>query len=236
MLDVFNIAKPQNCDIQTFYGRANANVTTTNPRGMQTWNKPRGVSNVYMMLIGGGGAGNGSAGGGSGAVTVWYGSAINVPDSLLIYVPNIGFTGHTYIWTQSSMGAFSASTALLTAQTASTSTGGAATTANQFAASGFYQSIAGQNGAVGDPGASATTFLSGGAGGTGTPVTANYGYQATDPTSSGNVDGYFQLQPIIVGVGSGGTKASVPYPNGNIGCGGGRSAFGGPGFVLIASW
>jgi len=234
MLDVFHIAKPQGCDIQTFYGRTNTNLTTTNPRGMQSWNKPRGVSHVYMMLIGAGGSGNGSAGGGSGAVTVWYGAAQNVPDSLLLYVPLLGFTGSTYVFPQSLMGSFSAASALLVASSAANNVAGAAMSANRFTASGFFQSVAGQDGQVGDPGASATTFLSGGSG-AGPTVTGNYGYSVTDP-SGVYAGGHFQLQPIIVGVGSVGTQGLVPYPNGNIGCGGGRSAFGGPGMVLIASW
>ena len=77
----FPIAKPQKCDIQTFYGTDVGNLIT------QSWNKPVGVSHVYMMLIGAGGQGDNTNGGGSGAVTVWYGAAQHVPNSLVVVVP-----------------------------------------------------------------------------------------------------------------------------------------------------
>jgi hypothetical protein len=104
------------------------------------------------------------------------------------------------------------------------STAGTAFTANQFAASGFFQSIAGQNGSSGAPSASSTTFLGGG-GSVGSLTTGNYGY--TQDAASG----FFQMQPIIVGLGGNGVN------KGGIGCGGGISTGqGGPGMVLIASW
>jgi len=115
------------------------------------------------------------------------------------------------------------------------SDGGLAFTANQFTASGFFRSTAGQNGIGGNyPGASSTTFLSAGANNT-SPVTANYGYAAT-------ASGFFQMQPIIVG--TGGAAASLTgLGKGGIGCGGGSTSLGGtgggaggPGMVLIASW
>jgi hypothetical protein len=223
MLDVFNIAKPQNCDIQIFYGSG-----TTSTTGNKSWTKPRGVSHVYIMLIGAGGNGvAGNSGGGSGAVTVWYGAAQNVPDILVVNVPISGDGAR--------VGArFTASTItfLLAANNGSSGTGGTATAANQFTASGFYQSVAGQDGASTNQAASATTFLSGGAQSVNNDVVANYGY---DTTQNDAANGYFLLQPIIVGVGGGGNR------NGGIGCGGGGASSGGvgsggPGFVLIASW
>lgn len=215
MLDVFNIAKPQGCDIQTFYGNGAGDTIS-----QFTWTKPRGVSNVYMLLIGGGGNGTGTTGGGSGAVTVWYGSAQNVPDNLMIH-PSSGSAQQTRIacrFTSASV------TIILNANAATSNTGATAMTANQFAASGFFQSIAGQNGSNGTGTPSATTFLSGGSSNTGN--TANYGY------SIGNFAGYFFMQPIIVGLGGAGGN------RGGIGCGGGSavSGIGGPGMVLIASW
>jgi len=214
MLDLFNIAQPQNCDIQIFYG---SGALTTSSK---SWEKPRGVSHVYMLLIGPGGTGDGTTGGGSGAVTVWYGAAQHVPDILVVDVPIPG--------NSTRVGArFTASTitVLLTAEFGSPGTGGTATAANQFAASGFYQSIAGQSGTSGGITPSATTFLSGGGGNGGS---SNYGYA----NSGGNISGFFQLQPIIVGVGTAGGGPS------GIGCGGGNNAGapGGPGMVLIASW
>jgi len=231
MLDVFNIAKPQNCDIQIFYGRKTGAIQSTNNL-QNSWMKPRGVSFIYMMLIGSGGYGDGTNGGGSGAVTVWFGSAIHVPDQLVV-IPayssnNVGNNNPSTVSSRrASTTGNPTPTALLTASSATTSSGASAMTANAFAASGFFQSVAGANGGTGTLSPSSTTFLSGGADSAGI-VQANYGYGGT----IGN--GYFQLQPIIVGVG--GTNQAPPYEAG-IGCGSGQaSAPGGPGMVLIASW
>lgn len=214
MLDLFNLPAPQGCNIQTFYGA---------PAGTATryiWIKPRGVSNVYMLLIGAGATGSGGEGGGSGAVTVWYGAAQNVPDNLIVQPNNV--TNPTTVRIKQA----GSDLILLTANNASTIAGASATTANQFAASGFYQSIAGTSGsATNITSPSPTTFLSGGAN-TG-QVVSNYGYG----TSSTNQFGSFQMQPIIVGSGGSGNG------KGAIGCGGGgTNVSGGPGFVLIASW
>lgn len=217
MLDLFNIAKPQGCDIQTFYG---SGPTDT----QRTWTKPRGASHVYMMLIGGGGSGDGSNGGGSGAVTVWYGSAKNIPDSLVVVA---GSSGNSSTVSARFSNSGATPTALLTGNGQNLTTGAPAMTANQFTASGFFQSVAGQGGSSGTINPSSVTFLSGGADSSGI-VQANYGYGGT----VGN--GYFQMQPIIVGVG--GTNQIAPY-SGGIGCGAGSNAGkGGPGMVLIASW
>ena len=186
-----------------------------------TWNKPVGVSHVYMMLIGGGGNGNAStSGGASGAVTVWYGAAQHVPDSLVVSV-STGNGSNTTVNYRSRSGLI----VLLTGDAASTVTAGTATSSNQFAASGFYKSVAGQAGSTASITASATTFLSGGADTATDTVTANYGYFVP-----GNGSGFFQIQPILVG--AGGSGAGVA----GIGCGGGVTGKGGPGLVLIASW
>jgi hypothetical protein len=185
-----------------------------------TWNKPRGCSQVYMLLIGGGGNGSLSQGGGSGAVTCWWGAAQHVPDSLFVSVS----TGNASNSTVNYRGT-GGLVALLTASGASTTTGASAMSSNFFGASGFFNSVAGQNGGTASVTASTTTFLSGGADTTGDTVTANYGY--TTP-ASGN--GNFFLQPIMVGLGgSAGGR-------GGIGCGSGRSGVGGSGLVIIASW
>jgi len=221
----FPIAKPQGCDIQTFYG-ADAGSSS---RQARAWNKPAGVSHVYMLLIGGGGnsgGGAGQQGGGSGAVTVWYGAAQHVPDALVILPATSNNDSIVYYRGNSLV-------SLLTALGGNNASAGAASTQPAFGASGFYKSVAGQDGVYGDQTASSTTFLSGGAGVQASGlVTSNYGYGTTR-------QGYFQLQPIIVGVGGGGnTSASV-----GIGCGasgggtnGAAGGFGGPGMVLIASW
>lgn len=212
----YPIAKPQNCDIQTFYG-------TNDSGGYQTfsWNKPVGISHVYMLLIGAGGNGDGTNGGGSGAVTVWYGAAQHVPNSLLI-TPSTPQADTVVYYRGRSL------VALLRASGGSGVTGGGATSAGPFAASGFYKSTAGQNGTSSANSASSTTFLSGA--GTGSTSTSNYGY-VNKQAATNYTHGYFLMQPIIVGV------AGINDGNGGIGCGGAAaSAQGGPGMVLIASW
>lgn len=223
----FHIATPQGCNIQTFYGFANAS-SATESRNWRAWNKPVGVSHIYMMLIGGGGEGNTTDGGGSGAVTVWYGAAQHVPDVLQVYASapdNAASDTEVAYLSTASTEFFS----LLIANSATGISGANASNANYFGNSGFYKSTAGQDGFPTSATASATTFLSGGAGSSGSSITANYGYTANITGSNGK--GYFQLQPIIVGVGSAGNAAGV------VGCGSGEDgALGGQGFVLIASW
>jgi hypothetical protein len=217
----YPIATPQKCDIQTFYG-------TNDSGGYQTftWNKPVGVSHVYMLLIGAGGTGDGAGnGGGSGAVTVWYGAAQHVPNNLLVTPSTTsGNSSSVSIRTNTEYN-------LLSADPAAFSTAGAATTAGKFAASGFYKSTAGENGSNGTVSASSATFLSGGTI-AGTVVSSNYGYKNAGSSAATAANGYFQLQPIIVGVGGSGAF------KGGVGCGSGSNATypGGPGMVLIASW
>jgi hypothetical protein len=219
MLDLFHIAKPQGCDIQTFYG----NGAVSNSTNVKSWTKPRGVSHVYMMLIGSGGNGDGSTGGGSGAVTVWYGAAQHVPDQLDVHVGQGNGQASQIKYRTTSGTPYT----LLIGDAASGVSGGAAASANQFTASGFFNSVAGQAGSGGSSqSASSTTFLSGGTFSTGT-VTANYGYGGY------NAEGIFMLQPIIVGSASGKVGGA-----GGVGCGGNSSGSGkgGQGMVLIASW
>jgi hypothetical protein len=212
----YPIATPQGCNIQTFYGPGTSATTKTN---FFTWNKPVGVSHVYMMLIGGGGTGDSASGGGSGAVTVWYGAAQHTPNNLQVSVGRNEDQALVYMYSSAGR------TLLLQANGGSGATAGAATSASPFAASGFYQSTAGQGGSTGSVTASTTTFLSGGSDSTIETVTANYGYFVP-----GNGAGFFQMQPIIVG--AGGSANGL----GGIGCGGGADSVGGPGMVLIASW
>jgi hypothetical protein len=196
-----------NADVQMFYKDS-------------AWSKPPGVSHVYMMLIGGGGNGDGTGtGGGSGAVTTWYGAAQHVPDNLVVSV-STGNAVNTTVNYRTSSGLF----ALLTANGGVLNVAGTAMSANRFTASGFYNSTAGQAGNTGASGASGTTFLGGGA--DNLLATGNYGYTINSFDGSG----FFQMQPIIVGVG--GSTAG----RGGIGCGGGRTGVGGTGLVLIASW
>jgi hypothetical protein len=214
MLDVFNIAKPQNCDIQTFYGAYNNAIGSF----FSTWNKPRGVSHVYILLIAAGRNGNGTdAGGASGGVVCWYGAAQHVPD--ILYV-SPGNNAQSYVCRGPSL---NASDLLLEAYD-----GTASSNTYAFAASGFINVTVGQAGSLTNISPSSTTFLSGGADTTGNTVTGNYGY--TSGPASGNPNGFFLIQPIIISLGGTGSG------RGGIGSGGGRTGLGGPGMVLIASW
>lgn len=207
MLDVFNVATPEKADVKFFYQDA-------------VWTKPRGASHIYMMLIGGGGNGTGTTGGGSGNIVRWFGNASIVPDNLVIH-PSTGNADNTTV----SYRGTSLNT-LLTANAASTNTGGTAATNTHFGAQGFFASIAGAAGSTGTPSSSSNFLMPGGASGT---VAANYGYNATTSSES-----YFITRPIIVGCSVG----SASVKNGAIGCGGSSNASskGGPGLVIIGSW
>lgn len=270
MLDVFGFPSPQQANYQEFYGGGST----------RDWVKPRGASMVRFMLIGAGGGGGvgsatvGAGGGGSGAVTSWIGPAIFVPDILRIA---IGAGGTSGVDGTASSAIYQAKDGtgytLLTANGGSSAPGGVVTdgvgatasTNNYFGAAGIFNSIAGQNGnngndasSGGNVSASATTFLSGGAGGagistgTGGRVTPNYGYVALPLTTAGGTvvgaNGYFITQPILVGTGGAGgsTSQSVGTSGGKggIGCGGGgsgedqtvTSGRGGDGAVFVWSW
>ena len=221
----FHIPTPQGCNIQTFYGAST--VTGNDTINWRTWNKPVGVSHVYMMLIGGGGQGTDAISGGSGAVTVWYGAAQHVPDVLQVWSrgPFTTTGGPSEVAYKSRTANF---VTLLKAGSSVNQSAGQADAANYFAASGFYQSVDGQTGNNDDPmSPSTTTFLSAGAGTSTGRVNGNYGYTAGGTTNGG----YFQLQPIIVGVGSNRQERSA------IGCGARVNGNdNGAGMVLIASW
>lgn len=198
-----------NADVQIFYGNNKAN-------NWWIWNKPPGVSHIYILSIGAGGSGNGATPGGSGGVYTWYGAARNVPDSLQLLM-GVGGTSSTniyYRFPESVASFFAPGTPSFAGPT-----GVGNPTA--FTASGIRQSVGGQAG--GSTGGATDTFLS--AGGS-TTQTGNYGY--TNPAN--NARGFFMLQPILVAVGATG-NAEAMY-----GCGGGTSGQGGPGLILIASW
>jgi hypothetical protein len=238
-----NYPTPQGANVQTFIGSSNATG-----RINYTWIKPQGASFVFFLLIGGGGAGgttDGSAatgGGGSGAVTTCMVPAFLIPDQLTMLpdtgINQAGSTGSSAIYYKDYF--------LLSAATGGSGDlntgglGGVASTSNNFSCMGFFQSVAGQDGA---PPAtlitpSATTFLSGGgqiAGGT-----ANYGY-SVNPTPSKN-GGYLLTRPILVGIPNMGNSSNAATPSG-IGCGGAgvsaTGAFGsdgGVGMIVVITW
>jgi hypothetical protein len=252
-----NYPTPQGANIQIF----NVGGATSD------WVKPQGASFVWFTLIGGGGAGgNGSStstadggGGGSGAVTNFMGPAFLIPDILRVSVGRGGFSA-TSGGSFSTVSYVSKSTyELLRAeagaggQSGSGSTngtpglGGAATSSNYFSCMGFYQSIAGQDGDNAGNTISSTTFLSGGM--SGNTRTGNYGYSVT------NQSGYFQMQPIMVGVGGTrpnfsevGSASPSKTSQAHVGCGGGGGtgsgtgstttygSRGGNGLVVIITW
>jgi hypothetical protein len=213
-----NYPTPQGANVQIF----KEGGSTSN------WVKPQGASFVWFTLIGAGSNGDfsGGVGGSSGAVTNFMGPAFLMPDVLQV---RVGLGGKTdgaagtdsvVIYQQKNGTGYT----LLTGAGAVIAGVGPAMTANAFTASGFFQSVAGQQGIAGGQTASATTFLSGG--GASGATTANYGYSAPC--------GYFQMQPIIVGVGGGGSGALIGQ--GGIGCGGGYQGQGGDGMVVIITW
>jgi len=224
----FNYPTPQNANVQIFNAGQN--------KGTQSWVKPQGASFVWFTLIGAGGAGDATYGsGGSGAVTNCMMPAFLIPDELQVQVGKGGTSGgaggNTLI-NYVSKGTYN----LLTANGGSggaTSAGGVASTSNYFSAAGFFQSVAGQAGVLATYTASTTTFLSGGTSAS-APV-FNYGY-TVNSASAGN--GYFQMQPIIVGTSSCG-NSSDSFKTG-IGCGGSfgfsTGCIGGDGLVVIISW
>jgi len=214
-----------NADICVYYGSGkNSTAGNRNVFEKRIWNKPVGVSHVYILLLGGGSSSSTTNGGAGGAITVWYGAARHVPDVLQLNIGgNSNSTSGQDTWVNM-LG--SSTTELLSADGAiSASSGGAAMTANYFTASGFFQSVAGPNGGAGAT-PPATTFNTGG---NATGVTTGaYGY--TTPSNSGQA--IFQLQPILVAVGfSQNTANDISAP----GCGSDQ-AWGGTGFALIASW
>lgn len=257
-----NYPTPQGANIQIFKG---ADPQTTGHLFERTWVKPQGASFVWFTLIGAGGAGgrglSGTAngyGGGSGAVTNFMGPAFLMPDALSVI---IGVGGAPGTSNGASGGSGTASTivyqqkdgtgyTLLTANGGSggnggggslNGVGGTASTSNYFSAIGFFQSIAGQDGSNSPP-PSSTTFLSGGSRGD-SFVRANYGYKTSEANSNGQ-SGMFQMQPIIVGLGSTSSASAAATTYAGIGCGGGGGnqttnfygGKGGDGMVVIITW
>ena len=214
-----NYPTPQGANVQIFTdtGYQGANGT------VRDWVKPQGASFVWFTLIGAGGNGNGTAGGGSGAVTNFMCPAFLIPDMLQVRVSGGGSGADTQVIYQQKN---STGYVLLSGVAASGTNGASAMTANAFSAMGFFQSIAGQNGSSSNVSASSTTYLSGGGASNSPSVAANYGYAST------SINGYFMLQPIIVGCGG------ITSGSGGIGCGGGSSATrpGGGGLAVIITW
>jgi len=217
---------PQGANIQIF----NAGEVV----GTQTWVKPQGASFVWFTLIGAGGGGDPNTnviGGGSGAVTNCMVPAFLIPDELQIKVGKggIGGDGQSSFVNYVSKGTYNILIALYGYGGKNGGNGGNASSSNYFSCMGFYQSIAGQNGSSTVVTASPTTFLGGG--GYGSP-TGNYGYSFNN-----NSSGFFQTQPIIVGMGGSASTADKP---GGIGCGGSlgnvNGGAGGNGLVVIITW
>lgn len=242
-----NYPTPQGANVQIF----------SEPGATSDWVKPQGASFVWFTLIGGGGGGGGGdgstiagGGGGSGPVTNCLIPAFLIPDVLTVAVGRGGGGG---ISATSFNGNPGTDTVVRYVQKDTSGyillranggnggdagggtggTGGIATTSNYFSAAGFFQSVAGQNGANAGANisASATTFLAGGA--ANTSSTGNYGYSTAR-------QGYFQMQPIIVGVGG-----CFSLGRGGVGCGGAgcdaigtsvNGGNGGDGLVVIISW
>lgn len=249
-----NYPTPQGANIQIF----KEGGTTSD------WVKPQGASFVWFTLIGAGGAGGQAVlgtsdgfSGGSGAVTNCMVPAFLIPDILNISVGKGGTasgggngtagTSSNIVYLQKDGTGYT----LLTANGGgggdngvgtNVGAGGAATTSNYFSCMGIFQSIAGQDGAVTTT-ASGTTFLSGGSSGI-VKVSANYGYVTSSSNTVGQ-SGMFQMQPIIVGLGSNSSTTTTANTKAGTGCGGGGGSSvsasfyggnGGDGLVVIITW
>lgn len=225
-----NYPTPQGANVQIFQGSSDLNTSST-IQTRQSWVKPQGASFVWFTLIGPGGGGNNSnSGGGSGAVTNFMCPAFLIPDTLVVDCGRAGqrngFAGASakIIYQQKNGTGYT----LLEAGVGGTPSAGSNMSANYFTAMGFFQSVGGQAGSTTNITASATTFLSGGTGGT--TVTSNYGYSIGSTGTS-----FFQMSPIIVGVG-GNQSVSGDTTYAGVGCGGGSLQSGGPGAVVIITW
>jgi hypothetical protein len=250
-----NYPTPQNANVQIF----NCNTDATVQVSHQSWVKPQGANMVWFTLIGAGGQGGGTdgiqnwSGGGSGAVTNLMIPAFLIPDILYVWVGNGGFgaapgaDGNN--GAQTVVQLIQGGGNLLTANggnggTNSSGAGGPTMNANYFTAAGFFQSTAGSVGSV-SASPTGVTFLSGG--GVASAQTANYGYSNGRAAGDGGV-GYFQMSPIIVGVGGNGSAggSGAGSYKGGIGCGGGGSSSttslpyagnpGGDGLAIIITW
>ena len=214
-----------NADICVYYGSGkNSTAGNRNVFEKRIWNKPVGVSHVYILLLGGGSSSSTTNGGAGGAITVWYGAAQHVPDVLQL---NIGGNSNSADGQSTWINMLNSSTTeILSAEgAASASAGGTAMTANFFTAAGFFRSVLGPSGGPGT--ATPTTTFNTGGNATGVTNGA-YGYS----TGSNSGQAIFQLQPILVAVGfSASSVDAISAP----GCGGDQ-AWGGTGFALIASW
>lgn len=216
-----NYPTPQNANVQIFYRGDNDTAD---------WVKPQGASFVWFTLIGAGGGGDGFFGGNSANVLNFMCPAFLIPDVLTISVGK----GGTNIGTSTKVlysGPTSNGYTLLESYGGNVSgNANTANAANFFTAMGIYQSTTGEAGInAGSVTASSTTFLSSGGTSSG-GQTSNYGY-SSGPSST-NRNGFFQMQPIIVGTCGMGTG------RGGIGCGGGNNgnARGGDGLAVIITW
>lgn len=258
MLDVFNTPQPITCDTQQFFVSG-------------TWVKPRGVSQAYIVLIGAGGGGRqvvaagttSGGGGGSGAMAVWFGPTMFLPDTLSVTVGTggiqstaggatsisafVGGTSYTVLTANGGSGATSATGAA----------GGTASTANYFCSSGLFQFTAGTAGGTGATAVTATLPISGGGGGASTAASQGgsvipiMGYATVPGGTAGGVvpggDGFTVFTPFFLAAGGAGGSTNDTIGStggaGGIGSGGGGAGEdstiagrGGNGYAVIISW
>jgi hypothetical protein len=275
-----NYPTPQGANVQIF----TPNSESSRDRPSATWVKPQGASMVWFTLIGAGGSGGNATtdasagdaaagGGGSGAVTNCMVPAFLIPDILnirvyqggvaaagldtnVLYLQKTG-TGYTLLNANGGGEGGAANSVGGVTSNGTGGTGGGASNSNQFAASGFFQSIAGQDGRAGNSNSttSLTTFLQGGVGGGATGAASQYGYSRAT-LSATNQFGYGIMSPILVSVTS--TDPSSTYRSASsalearngFGCGGGGAFVtsvvgpldtaygtrGGDGLVVIVTW
>jgi hypothetical protein len=213
-----NYPTPQGANVQIFYA-----PTIGGSNSLASWTKPQGASFVWFTLIGGGGTGDNTTGGGSGAVTNFMCPAFLIPDNLSVKVAYNTSVDTIISYRQKTGAGYT----LLQANGTGGTAAAIANAANAFTAMGFFQSVAGHNGSSTSISAPPLTFLSGGGAVGGTQV-SNYGYSTGAASTSRN--GFFQMQPIIVGAGGMGSGI------GGLGCGGSANNSGGNGMVVIITW
>ena len=237
MLDFNHILSTPGIDVQYFTGQSTATLTQ-----WQTWRKPRGVKNVYMIGVGGGSSGAvgantaatnaGGAGGGSGGQTCVWIPAMFIPDVLYI---QCGAGGQqpavlvsaatqvggipTYITIEPSSTLTANMTVLLAnGGVSGATTGGAVATiaGMPLAARGSYTFFAGQGGAAGGAaGAGAGTSV--GYPTTGLMVTSGAGGGGGGSATGGNGGGYTvpagtPINDFFLPTQTGGTAASGATP------------------------
>ena len=216
MLDFSHIPQNLRSNFSMFYNTGQSSTGIA----WQVWNKPRGITSVYILCIGGGGRGatgattaagtvaGGGGGGGAGGITTLLIHANLIPDILYVFPGQVGAAGANQINSYVSVQPSTAAAYVLCYANYGTnasggsggSGGGAATTTNMILGSyGKYNIYAGPNGSTGVAGGvggvnnwgTSGVFICGGAAGGG-KTTGSVGQAGGDIVGNG-------LMPSVLG-------------------------------------